>query len=95
VNITFEWQEEGELDGEAWLEPYELSMMFEQTRQDLTHALERKLAGVTCAEHGDAPRIHIIGKYDYTNEQMDVSYHVDTCCKLFLLRVVQILHHVG
>ena len=91
VNITFEWQE----DGETWLDPYELRTMFEQTRQDLTHALARKLDGVQCAEHGQAPHIHISGKYDHHTEQMDISYHVDTCCKPFLLRVVQILHHAG
>ena len=37
----------------------------------------------------------ISGVYDRDTEELDIQYHVDTCCRYFLLRVMQILNQRG
>ena len=92
VQIDFDFRTEGDELPDAFLDSYELELMFEQTRQSMRAGLERKLANATCEEHGEAPQITITGLYDNETEQMDIQYHIDTCCKLFLMRVMQRLN---
>lgn len=66
--------------------------MFEGTRQSVGAGLRRKFANVLCKEHAEAPRFTISGVYDNAIEEMDIQYHVDSCCQPFLLRVMQILN---
>ncbi|MAU13680.1 MAG: hypothetical protein CL607_27940 [Anaerolineaceae bacterium] len=94
LEINFDFDTEGSAHEDAFLDAYELDMLFQQTSQSIRAGLERKLADVTCAEHGNAPRITITGRYDRETEQMDLNYHVDTCCQLFLVRVVKLLNNV-
>jgi hypothetical protein len=90
--IDFNLRVEGEELPDAFLDAYELELMFDNTRQSLGAALERKFGDVVCAEHAQAPSFTISGVYDNEREEMDIQYHVDTCCQYFLLRVMQILN---
>lgn len=92
LEIVYDFDTEGDAHEDAFLDPYELNLMFEQTRQSLDSSLHRKLAGVTCTEHGKAPRLTITGRYNQETEEMDISYHVDTCCQMFLVQVVRLLN---
>ena len=93
LEIIFDFDTEGNAHEDAFLDPYELEMLFEQTKGSIQAGLERKLADVTCDEHGKEPRITITGRYDHETEQMDLNYHIDTCCQLFLVRVVKLLNN--
>jgi hypothetical protein len=92
LEINFDFDTEGVLHADALLDPYELNVLFDQTRSTLRRDLERKLSGVVCAEHDEPPRITISGRYDHDTEQMDINYHIDTCCQMFLVRVVKTLN---
>ena len=92
LKINFDLRAEGEELPDAFLDPYELELMFDNTRRSLGAALERKFGDVVCAEHAQAPSFTISGIYHNESEDMDIRYHVDTCCQRFLLRVMQILN---
>lgn len=92
LKIDFDLRTEGDELPDAFLDRGELALMFDNTRRSLGAALERKFSDVVCAEHALAPRFMISGVYDNEREEMDISYHVDTCCQFFLLRVMQILN---
>ncbi|MCY3575435.1 MAG: hypothetical protein OXG92_01960 [Chloroflexi bacterium] len=92
LQIEFELRAEGDELPDAFLDASELEMMFAGTRTSLGDSLRRKFAAVKCGEHGSPPKFTISGAYDRATEQMDLQYHVDTCCQAFLLRVMQILN---
>lgn len=95
MEIEFDLYTEGEELPDAFLDSYELEMMFDNTRRSIRSGLERKLGDVVCGEHGEAPKFKITGVYDNEAEQMDIHYHVDTCCQMFLVRVMRILNQQG
>lgn len=96
LDVKTDFQTEGETDDhnpdEAFLEPYEIHMMFEQTKRDLSKAVRRKVGDLTCEEHGQAPDITIIGRYSLTDEEMRISYNINTCCRRLLMRTTQRLN---
>ena len=92
MEIQFDLRTEGEALPEAFLDATELEQMFESTRRSIGDGLRRKFRDVACAEHGQAPAFQISGVYDNKKEELDIQYHVDTCCRYFLLRVMQILN---
>ena len=95
MNIQFDLRSEGEALPEAFLDETELEQMFESTRRSIGAGLRRKFCDVVCAEHERAPSFLISGVYDKETEELDIHYHVDTCCRYFLLRVMQILNQQG
>ncbi len=92
LQIEFDLRAEGDELPDAFLDSTELELMFAGTRRSTGDSLRRKFAAVVCGEHGSAPKFTISGVYDRATEQMDLRYHVDTCCQSFLLRVMQILN---
>ena len=90
--IEFDLRVEGEESPAAFLDSYELDMLFESARRSIGAGLRRKFANSVCQEHGQAPRFTIHGVYDNALEEMDIRYHVDVCCQAFLLRVMQTLN---
>ncbi len=92
LNIEFDLRVDGEAQADPFLDGYELEQMFASTRQSIGGGLRRKFAGIVCAEHAVAPRFKISGVYDNSLEEMDIQYHVDTCCQGFLMRVMRILN---
>jgi hypothetical protein len=95
VEVIFDFDTEGTAGEESFLDPYEINMLFENTKRDLGGSIQRKLEGVVCAEHGKAPRVMLSGRYNQDTENMDINYHVDTCCQMFLVRVVKLLNVRG
>jgi hypothetical protein len=95
LEIQYDFDIDGALQADPFLDSYQISLMFEQTRQSIESSLQRKLAGIICEEHGEAPKILISGRYNAESEEFDVQYNIDTCCKLFLVRVVKTLNNVG
>lgn len=92
LQIEFELRTEGVEAPDAFLDAQEIQLMFDGARRSIGEGLGRKFAAVVCSEHGAAPRFKISGLYDHRTEQMDIQYHVDTCCQRFLLRVMRILN---
>src|SRR5690606_34412522 len=86
LKVDYDFDIDGALHEDPFLDSYEINLMFEQTKQSMTHAMTRKLEGIICDEHGEAPVITIIGRYNAETEQFDITYNVNTCCKLFLMR---------
>ena len=95
MKIEFDLHSEGEALPDAFLDETELEQMFESTRRSIGAGLRRKFRAVHCAEHEQAPNFLISGVYDRDTEELDIQYHVDTCCRYFLLRVMQILNQRG
>jgi hypothetical protein len=95
VKVEYDFDIEGALHEDPFLDRYEISLMFEQTKQSMSKALERKLADITCDDHHEAPTLTITGRYDAESEQLDINYNIDTCCKLFLARVVKTINNVN
>jgi hypothetical protein len=77
----------------AEVEDEYLAEMLEHTGEQIRRDVERKLADMRCAEHDQPPRVSVTGTYDTAAEQMELSYHVDSCCQMLLLRTVQALNH--
>ena len=92
LDITFEMDMQGELPDDALLDQYELDALFAATRASVQLDLERQLDGMVCAEHHQPPRLKITAHYDTEMEQFDLQYHIDTCCPLFLARVIKTLN---
>ena len=92
VEIEFDLRVEGDEPPDAFLDSRELQLMFEGARHSIGAGLRRKFKDVACEEHSQAPRFKISGIYDNAVEEMDIQYHVDTCCQRFLLRVMRILN---
>lgn len=95
AKIEFKFDIDGTLHDEPFLDNYELEYLFRQTRETMGAALERKLDGLVCDEHQQEPTITITGRYDGESEQMDIDYHIDTCCQMFMLKVVNMLNNVN
>ena len=92
ITIEFDFHIEGDELPAAFLDGRELELMFDNTRQSLGAGLQRKFRDVVCGEHAEAPRFKVSGTYDRQLEELDIHYHVDTCCQFFLLRVMQIMN---
>lgn len=93
--IVYDFDIEGALQDDPFLDRYEIGMMFEQTRQSLEGGLNRKLEGLACDEHAKEPTITITGRYNAAAEQFEMDYHIDTCCALFMVRVVKALNTIN
>lgn len=78
-----------------FVDAYMLEQLFAQTRDEQTHALTRKLGTLRCAQHGSAPRVRVVVRWDDALGQLDLDYSVDACCQAFLLQIVSRLHRVG
>ena len=95
MDIEFDFLTEGNELPDAFMSTYELDMMFDHTRQSIRNGLERKFDSIMCDDHCVTPKFKITGVYNNETEQMDMQYHVDTCCQMFLVRVMKILNQKG
>lgn len=95
ADIQFDFDIDGTLRENPFLDRVEIHMMFDQTRHSLEAALQRKLADLTCPDHGDEPHVLISGRYDAEIEQFDVQYNIEPCCQRFLVQVVSRLNNVN
>lgn len=74
------------------LDEYERDMMLHHTKAQIEKHVQQNLGDLFCEEHGGQARVIISGTYSMDTEQMEISYHVDTCCNKFLLQAVAALN---
>ncbi|MBZ0282947.1 MAG: hypothetical protein K8L97_19565 [Anaerolineae bacterium] len=70
-----------------------LAEMLEYTGEQIRQQVHAKLDAVRCPEHGSAPRVTVTAQYATDVDQMELGYHVDSCCQQLLLRAVQALNN--
>ena len=70
-----------------------LAEMLEHTSAQIRRQVERQIGEMRCEEHGGQPKVTVTGMYSTDADQMELSYHVDSCCQMLLLRAVQALNH--
>jgi hypothetical protein len=92
VDVNFEFRSTGQADDSAFLDGYEVTLMFDTTRAQITRLIEEKLGNLRCEEHGEPPRVTVIGEYSYETEQLDIQYHIDGCCNLLVMQAIQALN---
>lgn len=95
VEVIYDFDIEGALSEDPFLDRYEITVMFEQTRESIGKGIQRKLEGIACAEHEAAPKITITGRYDAGQEEFDIQYHIDTCCPIFMAQVIKTLNSIN
>ncbi len=93
IDITFDIQvdREGE-HADPLLDDYELNMLLEHTRAQIARHVQNSLGDLRCTVHNQAPAVTITGSYSLDTEQLDINYHVDTCCKTFLMQAIMALN---
>ncbi len=87
INLTLQ----DEQSADPLLDAYETDMLLQSTQIQLRQHIESRLAEMTCDEHHEAPKVKVTAVYSRQDEQIDVEYHVDTCCKALLVRSVAAL----
>ncbi|MBZ0277339.1 MAG: hypothetical protein K8I60_14435 [Anaerolineae bacterium] len=92
VSIQYEVDDQP-VDPDALDEDVELADMLAHTGEQIRRQVADKLAGMQCDEHGREPRVLVTATYSSETGQMELNYHVDTCCPPMLLRAVQALNH--
>ena len=70
-----------------------LAEMLEHTSAQIRRQVERQVGEMRCEEHDSQPRVTVTGSYTTDTDQIELNYHVDTCCQMLLLRTVQALNH--
>ena len=70
-----------------------LADVLEHTGAQIRRQVERQIGEMRCEEHGGQPKVTVTGMYTTDADQMELSYHIDTCCQMLLLRAVQALNH--
>lgn len=95
AKLIFDFDIEGALNADPYLDSYTLNYLFEQTKASIGTGIARQLDGMTCDAHDQEPTITITGTYSGSAEQLEISYHVDTCCKLFMAQVIKRLNTVN
>ncbi len=91
VNVEFEVDDRPMTPEEV--EDEYVAEMLHYTGEQIQADVQHKLGEMTCDEHGGHPRVTVTSVYSTDTQQMELSYHVDTCCQQLLLRTVQALNH--
>jgi hypothetical protein len=92
-NITVQFEVDDRPTTPDEVEDEYLAEMLAYTAEQIREDVRRKLADAHCPEHGNLPRLTVTGTYDTAAEQMELSYHVDSCCQMGLMRAVSALNH--
>jgi hypothetical protein len=94
IAIDIHYEVDGQpVDPEALDDDYELAETLAHTGEQLRQQVAHKLDGIRCQEHDREPHVVITAAYTSDTGQMEISYHLDTCCQSLLLRAVQALNH--
>lgn len=92
VEIDIVVDDTGDSSANPLLDEYEIAMMLEHTKAQLSHHVQQSLGDLRCEAHGQQAKVRVTGSYSLETEQIDVSYNVDTCCKPFLMQAVMALN---
>jgi hypothetical protein len=95
TQLNFDFDIEGALQDDPYLDSYELNYLFEQTKASISRDIERKLGDTRCGDHNEEATITVTGRYGGDSEQLEIDYHVDTCCKMFMVQVIATLNNVN
>jgi hypothetical protein len=71
----------------------DLGAMLSYTGEQLKAEIGHKVQHLRCPEHDAAPQVTVTAQYSTDTDQMELHYHVDSCCQMLLLRTVQALNH--
>lgn len=82
----------GDPSGAPWLDQFEIAQMLEHTKSQINQHVQNSLGDLRCEQHHQQAKVRVTGSYSLETEQLDVSYHVDTCCKPFLMQAVMALN---
>jgi hypothetical protein len=93
IDITVQFEVDDRPTTPEEVEDEYLAEMLAYTAEQIREDVGRKLADARCPEHGNLPRLTVTGTYDTAAEQMELSYHVDSCCQIGLMRAVSALNH--
>lgn len=93
LDITIHFEVDDRPTEPEQVEDEYLAEMLEHTGALVRQEVTRKLAEARCPEHGTQPRVTVTAMYATDTEQMELSYHVDSCCQQLLLRAVAALNH--
>jgi hypothetical protein len=74
------------------LDTYERDMMLHHTKVQIENHVQQSLGDLYCEEHGGQAKVVVSGTYSMDTEQLDLSYHIDACCKLLLLKAIAALN---
>jgi len=93
AQVEIRFQLDGEAVSLAQIDDEDLLDLFEHTADQLQHEVKAKLSAAPCPSHASIPSAIVTVQYDRETMQMELSYHVDACCQLGLLRAVAQLNH--
>ncbi len=91
--ITVQFEVDGLPVSPIEVEDEFLAEMLEHTAEQIYRDVAHKLSGVRCPQHNKPAIVTVVGTYDTTAEQMELSYHIDSCCQIGLMRTVSALNH--
>jgi hypothetical protein len=90
ITIVFEVDDVPILD--ITQEESDLGAMLSYTGEQLKVQIGQKVQSLRCPEHDAAPHVTVTAQYSTLTDQMELHYHVDSCCQMLLLRTVQALN---
>lgn len=96
IEIDFDLQISDDAGGggtlaDTWLDPLEVELLLETTKTQTRDHIQRRLAGLRCEAHDQAPRLLVTGRYSSESEQLELSYHIEACCNLMTMRTAALL----
>ena len=93
IKVKFAIKVEGDAsDNNPLLDGFEVQEMLDHTRAQINKHIQTALGNMHCDTHGELASVTVNGVYSLETEQLEVSYHVDTCCKPFLFKAVMELN---
>lgn len=93
IDVEFDIQmDDSAAPDDALMDEFELQMLLEHTYAQLEEHIQRSLGDLRCAEHGQQPKVRIVGTYSLETEQLDFSYDLDTCCQTLLAQAIAALN---
>jgi hypothetical protein len=72
-----------------------LAELLAHSGEQIRAQVSRKLEAARCPDHDHLPRVTVTAGYDSGTEQMELHYHIDSCCQNGLLRAVSALNRQG
>ncbi len=70
-----------------------LAEVLEHTGEQIRRHVAKQLGDMRCKKHGNPPQVTVTGVYTSDTDQMELDYHVDSCCEQVVLQAVQALAH--
>lgn len=93
IDVDIKFQIDGQDIAPDLIDDEYLSDMLEHTGEQARNHVHERLDDLRCPEHGTSPRVIVTAQYENDTEQMELNYHVDSCCSQLLLLAVQRLNH--